>query len=87
MDSGNSGSTETFANRYWPRQVPARTRAAGAFALARVLRSLLFGVGTADLLSYGGAALVMALAVLFACGLPAWRAARVDPMVALRNDG
>jgi putative ABC transport system permease protein len=59
----------------------------GAVAMARVLRNLLFGVGAADPVSYAGAALVMAFAVLLACGLPAWRAARVDPMVALRNDG
>jgi putative ABC transport system permease protein len=59
----------------------------GAFVLARVLHSLLFGVSAADPVSYAGAGLVMALAVLLACGLPAWRAARVDPMVALRNDG
>src|SRR5262249_27346454 len=59
----------------------------GAFAIARVLRNLLFGVSAADPISYAGAGVVMALAVLLACGLPAWRAARVDPMVALRNDG
>lgn len=59
----------------------------GAFVVARVLKSLLFGVSAADPVSYGGAAIVMALAVLLACSLPAWRAARVDPMVALRNDG
>ena len=58
----------------------------GAFALARGLRSLLFGVGAADPLSYAGAALVMAISVLLACALPAWRAARVDPTVALRGD-
>jgi len=59
----------------------------GAFAMARVLNNLLFGISAADPVSYAGAAVVMALAVLLACGLPAWRAARVDPMTALRNDG
>ena len=59
----------------------------GAFAMARVLKSLLFSVSAADPISYAGAAIVMALAVLLACGVPAWRAARVDPMVALRNEG
>ena len=58
----------------------------GALAVARALNSLLFGVGAADPISYASAATVMALAVLVACGLPAWRAARVDPMVALRNE-
>jgi putative ABC transport system permease protein len=59
----------------------------GALALARGLATLLFGVGPGDPVSYAGAAVVMALAVLLACSLPAWRAARVDPMVALRDDG
>jgi predicted permease len=59
----------------------------GALVLARGLRSTLFGIGAADPISYAGAALVMVAAVLVACGLPAWRAARVDPIVALRNDG
>ena len=59
----------------------------GGFALARVLNHLLFGISAADPISYAGAAAVMALAVAIACGVPAWRAARVDPMVALRNDG
>jgi putative ABC transport system permease protein len=58
----------------------------GALVVARALNSLLFGVGTADPISYASAAIVMALAVFVACGLPAWRAARVDPMVALRNE-
>jgi putative ABC transport system permease protein len=59
----------------------------GGFVLARVLNHLLFGISAADPISYAGAAAVMALAVAIACGVPAWRAARVDPMVALRNDG
>ena len=58
----------------------------GAFLLARGLRSLLFGVGAADPLSYVGAAVVMAVSVLVACAVPAWRAARVDPTRALRQD-
>jgi len=59
----------------------------GAFALARGLQSLLFGVGAADPISYAGAGAVMAVSVLLACALPAWRAARVDPTIALRCDG
>ncbi len=58
----------------------------GAFLLARGLRSLLFGVGVADPIAYAGAAVVMALAVLTACAVPAWRAARVDPTLALRQE-
>jgi putative ABC transport system permease protein len=59
---------------------------AGALAMARALNSLLFGVGSADPVSYIAATTVMALATVVACGVPAWRAARVDPMVALRNE-
>jgi ABC-type antimicrobial peptide transport system permease subunit len=59
----------------------------GAFGMARMLSSLLFGISAADPISYGAAALVMVLAILLACGLPAWRAARVDPMSALRQEG
>jgi putative ABC transport system permease protein len=58
----------------------------GAYVLARVLGSLLFGIGAADPVSYAAALGVMTLAVLLACGLPAWRAARIDPMSALRNE-
>ena len=59
----------------------------GALGLARGLQSLLFGVGAADPVSYAGAAAVMAMSVVLACALPAWRAARVDPTVALRREG
>jgi putative ABC transport system permease protein len=58
----------------------------GAFVLARALRSLLFGVGAADPVSYAGAAAAMGLAVLIACAVPAWRASRVDPTLALRQE-
>jgi putative ABC transport system permease protein len=66
--------------------IGAAAGVAGGFVMARVLRSLLFGVSAADPVSYAAAAAVMALAVLLACGLPAWRAARVDPMAALRDE-
>jgi putative ABC transport system permease protein len=59
----------------------------GALGLARGLQSLLYGVGAADPVSYAGAAVVMAISVVLACALPAWRAARIDPTVALRREG
>jgi putative ABC transport system permease protein len=58
----------------------------GAFLLARGLRSLLFGVSAGDPISYTAAALVMGLSVLIACAVPGWRAARVDPTLALRQE-
>ncbi|MEO8522729.1 MAG: ABC transporter permease [Acidobacteriota bacterium] len=52
----------------------------------RVLRSQLFGVEPAEVLSYVAVVLILGLVALAACYLPARRAARVDPMVALRQE-
>jgi putative ABC transport system permease protein len=57
-----------------------------AFVLARMLSSLLFGVGAADPLTFTGVTAVMASAALAACAVPAARAASVEPAVVLRND-
>ncbi len=59
---------------------------ASAFVVSRVLASLLFGISGADSLVYVGVSLLMVLVALAACYLPARRAARVDPMIALRNE-
>ncbi|HET7452451.1 MAG TPA: ADOP family duplicated permease, partial [Thermoanaerobaculia bacterium] len=59
---------------------------AGAVAAGRVLKSLLFGVAAADPWSLGGALGLLAGAALLACALPARRAARIDPAVALRAE-
>jgi predicted permease len=58
----------------------------GAVALARVLRGLLYEVSSADPLTIGAVALLLASVALLASWLPAHRAARVDPMVAIRAD-
>jgi putative ABC transport system permease protein len=57
-----------------------------AAALTRVISSMLYGVSATDALTFGGVAVLLGGASLLASWLPARRAARVDPMVALRND-
>ncbi|HEX4495356.1 MAG TPA: ABC transporter permease [Thermoanaerobaculia bacterium] len=58
----------------------------GALALRRVLESVLFGVAPTDPAIFAAVLAILALVGLFACYLPAQRAMRVDPLVALRRD-
>ena len=59
---------------------------AAALVATRVMRSLLFGVGANDPITFAGICLVIASVALIASWLPARRASRVDPLVAIRYD-
>ena len=60
--------------------------AVGAFALTRFLSGMLFGVSSLDPLTFVAMAGTLIAVTLFACYIPARRASRVDPLIALRYE-
>jgi putative ABC transport system permease protein len=59
---------------------------AGAFGLTRVMESLLFGVSSTDAFTFSAVAAFIAAVALLASYVPGWRATRVDPLTALRDE-
>ena len=57
---------------------------AGAFAVTRYMTTLLFGVKPVDVITFVGVGVVLAAVVFLACLIPARRAAKIDPLKALR---
>jgi len=62
------------------------TGVAGALLLSRLMARMLYGVQPTDPITFGGVAIVLSLVALLAACVPARKAIRIEPMVALRHE-
>ena len=76
----------TFKQGMRPALIGVALGLVGAFALTRLMSSLLFGVSATDPGTFAASATLLVAVALLPCWIPARRAAKVDPMIALRND-
>jgi putative ABC transport system permease protein len=70
----------------WTTAIGMAIGIGGAFALTRTMQSLLFGVSTTDPMTLAGVVLLLVAVSVLACWVPARRATKVDPLVALRYE-
>jgi putative ABC transport system permease protein len=75
-----------FGQGFWLLAIGVVVGLGGAFALTRLMRTLLFEVTATDPLTYTAVVGLLAVVALLACYIPARRAAKVDPLVALRYE-
>lgn len=75
-----------FKQALWLILIGAGSGLLAALAVTRLLRSLLFGIAPTDFATYAELVILLAVVALLACYVPARRATKVDPLVALRNE-
>jgi ABC-type antimicrobial peptide transport system permease subunit len=73
-------------NGFWMTSVGLAIGFASAIGLTRLLAKLVFGIGTSDALTIASVAAILSVVSLLACYIPARRATKVDPAVALRYE-